>query len=530
MASVAGRKDAGRKHFPGQHGPDRTQIARGGFQEKQERLRAIFDNVPVAFFLKDSEGRYKFINSRFADWFEIDPATVEGKTVVDMFDPERAQRYREGDRRIVETLSVEVDELEIPLPSGETRRFTLTKFPILNDGVLTDIGGVMIDVTDRKQAETALKKSEARFREFADIASDWIWECDAEDRFTFVSEGFFEVSGLRPEDLIGKTRREAYDRYYRNMIFDENEALPEHLAAYDRRELFRDVPIEYPRPDGTILYFLTSGRPVFHESGEFQGYRGTAVDVSARRRAEKNVRTALLEAESANRAKTNFMATMSHELRTPLAAIIGFSETLAAEYFGALGSRRYVEYADDIKNSGEHLLHVINDILDLSTIEVGRRRLNKESLDFRDIVLECDLMVTEKAARKEIDYVTDVPDELPFIAADERALKQILLNILSNAVKFTPEGGQINLEAKTADGTLIVEVRDTGSGIPAERLDDLTKPFIRTVPHHRKAQEGAGLGLVIVKSLVDLHGGDLSIESKLGKGTTIKVSLPYNSP
>ena len=220
------------------------------------------------------------------------------------------------------------------------------------------------------------------------------------------------------------------------------------------------------------------------------------------------------------------MATMSHELRTPLAAIIGFAETMAGQYLGAPGSQKYVEYAGDIKASSEHLLHLINNLLDLSAIEAGKHQLHKESLNIRDIVAQCNLMVTGGAARKGIDFRTDVPDDLPPIIADPRALKQILLNILSNAIKFTPEGGAITLATTASRDALIVTVRDTGTGIPAERLDDLTEPFVRGEPDPYKSQDGAGLGLAIVQSLVDLHDGDLGIESEVGKGTSVTVSLP----
>ena len=235
---------------------------------------------------------------------------------------------------------------------------------------------------------------------------------------------------------------------------------------------------------------------------------------------------ALQAANAASAAKSEFLATMSHELRTPLNAIIGFSETMSAQFFGPLGSEKYVEYAGDIKNSGDHLLQLINDLLDLSAIEAGKHELHMEELNVQDIAEDCAPIMNERAGEKRITYVSNIAPDLPRVQADQRALKQILLNLLSNAVKFTPNGGKVTLTASASNDGLTIEIRDTGIGIPAAELATLTDPFVRGEADLYKSQEGTGLGLAIVKSLVDLHGGDLSIESEVGVGTTVTVTLP----
>lgn len=241
---------------------------------------------------------------------------------------------------------------------------------------------------------------------------------------------------------------------------------------------------------------------------------------------EEDLRVALREAETANGAKAMFLARMSHELRTPLGAIIGLSEAIFGQYLGTREPRKYIEYAGDIKASGEHLLDLINDILDLSAIDAGKQTLHKERLNFRDVIEQCNAMVAGEAERSGNLYVSSVPDDLPLITADQRALKQIFINILANAIKFTPKGGSINLSTKVSKDTLIVSVRDTGMGIPAERLDEITEPFVRGESSPYVSQEGTGLGLAIVKSLVELHGGALTIESQVGQGTKVTVELP----
>ena len=199
---------------------------------------------------------------------------------------------------------------------------------------------------------------------------------------------------------------------------------------------------------------------------------------------------------------------MSHELRTPLNAIIGFSETMSRQYYGPLGSERYVEYASDIKNSGDHLLHLINDLLDLSAIEAGEHQMHKETLNVQDVIDDCAPITNERAGGKKIVYISNAPHDLPPLEADRRALKQILLNLLSNAIKFTPDGGEVTLTATASNDALMIEVRDTGTGIPEAELETLTDPFVRGESDPYKSQEGTGLGLAIVKSLVDLHDGD----------------------
>tara|TARA_Y100000031_G_C8244889_1_gene397538 strand:+ start:119 stop:2884 length:2766 start_codon:yes stop_codon:yes gene_type:complete len=231
------------------------------------------------------------------------------------------------------------------------------------------------------------------------------------------------------------------------------------------------------------------------------------------------------QAETSNRAKSEFLAAMSHDLRTPLNAILGFADILSHQYFGPT-SEKYKEYAENIHSSGEHLLELVSDILDLSTIEAGKRSLVKEKLSIMEIVTECERIVEEKARSNGIDLVMEVAKDLPPLYADRRAFKQILLNLLANAVKFTPEGGKITVSAKASKKNTILKVSDTGRGISAEKLPGLTDPFTKGGHNPYLAEKGWGLGLTITKSLIDLHDGELDIESKVGKGTVVTVTLP----
>ena len=238
-------------------------------------------------------------------------------------------------------------------------------------------------------------------------------------------------------------------------------------------------------------------------------------------------RTAEQAAEAASRAKSEFLANMSHELRTPLNAIIGFSEMIAGELIGRIANPRYVEYAKDIHESAKHLLTVINEVLDFSRAEAGELRLNANEVDPAQVIHSVRRMVEERAATADLTLETVLPENLPHVHADEHMLRQMLLNLLWNAIKFTAEGGRISIIAERgADGTLWIGVMDTGIGMSPEEIPIALKPFRQVDSGFTRKHGGTGLGLPLVKSRIELHGGSLAIESAPGVGTTATLILP----
>jgi two-component system, cell cycle sensor histidine kinase PleC len=233
-------------------------------------------------------------------------------------------------------------------------------------------------------------------------------------------------------------------------------------------------------------------------------------------------------AEAANRSKSEFLANMSHELRTPLNAIIGFSEIMTAEMFGPLGSGKYNEYVADIRRSGQFLLDVINDILDMSKIEAGRTDIELEKVELQAVVDDAVRLVAPRANESRIKLET-LCDSRLIIRADKRALKQILLNILSNAVKFTTEGGKVSITSRVDRNYVELDIVDTGIGIPKRDIEKLGRPFEQVENQFTKSRGGSGLGLAISRSLVELHGGTLTISSVLNQGTTVTIRLPVKA-
>jgi PAS domain S-box-containing protein len=233
------------------------------------------------------------------------------------------------------------------------------------------------------------------------------------------------------------------------------------------------------------------------------------------------------EARSANLSKSEFLAAMSHDLRTPLNAIIGFSDIICRQHFGS-DSKKYQEYAQDIFASGELLLSMVNDILDLAAIESGKQVLVKENVHILEVVLDCEKIIKEKAQALGIDVVVNVPDNLPEFYGDRRGLVQILLNLIANSIKFTPEGGKINISVFVTRDSHVFEVNDTGMGIPVDKINTITDAFVIGENNPYKTKDSTGLGLAIVKSLVELHGGKLEIKSKIGVGTTVSAIIPFS--
>jgi two-component system cell cycle sensor histidine kinase PleC len=243
--------------------------------------------------------------------------------------------------------------------------------------------------------------------------------------------------------------------------------------------------------------------------------------------ARLNSDEARRRAEEASLAKSRFLATMSHELRTPLNAILGFSEVMKGELFGSHAVAAYRDYSNDIHSSGQHLLTLINEILDLSRVEAGRYELHEESIALAYVVEDCRHLLNLRADKRAITIVTLVEPELPRIWADERAIRQAILNLLSNAIKFTPQGGTVTIKVGwTAQGGQYVSIRDTGPGIPEDEIPIVMSSFGRGTLAQKNAEEGTGLGLPIVKGLIELHGGSFTLKSKVREGTEAVMILP----
>ena len=277
--------------------------------------------------------------------------------------------------------------------------------------------------------------------------------------------------------------------------------------------------------DGHYLWFEIATRGQYDDSGKFIREVSVGRDITARKEDELKIRAAQERAEAANRAKSLFLANMSHELRTPLNAIIGFGDMMRSQMFGALGDARYADYANQIFDAGNRLLGIISDLLDMSRIEAGLLELSREPIEMAPLVEQCVEQMGAAAAQRGVALKTNVPEVMELVA-DRRAMKQILMNLLANAVKFTGKDGHVTVEARDAGGAVHLIVRDDGVGIPAADIPRLGRAFEQVCADPRLAKNGAGLGLALVRALAERHGGTMHIDSEVGIGTTVTITLP----
>ena len=279
--------------------------------------------------------------------------------------------------------------------------------------------------------------------------------------------------------------------------------------------------------DGHYVWIEVTTRGVYDgQTGEYRNLISVSRDVTERMNHELEIKAAQERAESANKAKSRFLANMSHELRTPLNAVIGFTDLMRQRTFGPLGSERYEEYATLIYDSGQLLLDLISDMLDMAKIEAGKLELNFERVDVNGTVEDCVRMLRDRAEDNGLEFTCSLPEEPVFLVADKRAVKQVLLNLLTNAIKFTPAGGHVGVSVRYGDGQATITVRDTGIGIPAADLPRLGNPFEQVNADPMLAKAGSGLGLALVRALMEKHKGSLTITSEEGVGTVVQVVFP----
>jgi two-component system, cell cycle sensor histidine kinase DivJ len=380
---------------------------------------------------------------------------------------------------------------------------------------------IAVAAQDRQRAaDLAAAEGAAMYRFLADNAMDLITRHSADGRIRFASPAAFSMLGRTPESIVGLAPAALV---HPDDLKTMQTALVE--ASYFGRSATAEV--RFRRTDGSYLWTEMRCRPASPAKGEAADIVSVTRDISERKTQELALIDARDQAEEANRAKSRFLANMSHELRTPLNAIIGFSEVMTHEMFGPVGSPRYLEYARLINESGGHLLDLINGILDMSKIEAGKFDLTEELFDLDEVMTQAVRFVKLQSDRKGVVLKANVAPETVSIFADKRAVKQILVNLVSNGVKFTPRGGEVRVVAARAAEGVVLAVSDTGVGIGPNDLKRLGRPFEQVEGEHVRSQEGTGLGLALVKALTALHGGEVTIGSTLGEGTTVAVVLPF---
>ena len=495
-------------------------------EESSQILSAIVDNMPEGVTIVDGDLRILRYNKRFLEMLDLPAKVLQRNLFEDVirYNAERGD-YGAGD---VEQMVRERIDLAL---NFEPHRFVRVRpndtaievrgNPLPGGGFVTTYA----DVTEHQRVQTALQDSEARYRLISELTSDFLYSyrVDADGR----SEAEWFAGSLPDGFAMPDGNGNQVTSWYELIHPDDHALLRQRRQRLQTGELSIDE-LRLVNRDGSVRWFRSVARPERDpSSGRLIRILGAAQDITERKRAELALRAAKESAEIANRTKSEFLANMSHELRTPLNAIIGFSEIMKHEVMGPLGGRRYRSYAEDIWDSGTHLLNIINDILDVSKAEAGMLDLMEEDVRLAEIAEAAHRLVRQRAESSGVKIEMSLPQQMPSIWADPRRMKQILLNLLSNAVKFTPWGKQVSLSANIdSAGHLVIEVSDQGIGISEDDLERVLEPFTQADSSLSRRHEGTGLGLPLTRALVEMHGGRLTLTSIESQGTVAKVTLP----
>lgn len=411
-------------------------------------------------------------------------------------------------------------EYSIRRAGGETVWVRLSGKPIRDEaGRITGYRGSARDISDARAAEKALLGRQARYESIFANAIEGMYRTALDGTYLEVNPAMARMHGCRSVEEFLRVFPKSTPVYADP---GTRERLAESAIA---QGYLRGFECRARRRDGTLFLMSETCWPVRDAEERVIGFEGLVEDITERKQAEQALEQARNEALEASRAKSDFLAHVSHELRTPLNAVIGYSDAMLQQFFGPLGSPRYVEYCRHIHDSGQHLLALINDLLDLSKVEAGRLELHPQALDLAAVARATLDLVESLSEKQRVPVALDLPASLPLFCGDERAVKQILVNLLTNALKFTPSPGRVRLALAVEEGGARLLVEDEGIGMTPEEIEIALLPFRQVDTPLSRRIEGTGLGLPLVKALTEAHGGGLDIESSPGKGTRITVRL-----
>ncbi len=490
-------------------------------QEKENR--AVIDAVSDIIFETSTDGQILFLNDT---WQKITGFSIErslGRNIFDLLYMQDQAEQRSNMGMLVKGRKTAYRAFTRLRTADGTFRAVELAVSMLRQDENKDmrVVGTITDVEERRRAERALSEAEKKYRAIVENAASGIYQVTPEGHYLSANPAMARILGYDSSDEILRDVRNANAEIYYNGRDRERQL---HDAL---RHGSVNVECEVHRKDASIIWVQENLRAVKDDHEQLLFYEGSMEDITQRKDTEIALREAKVLSDLANRSKSEFLANMSHELRTPLNAIIGFSDIIFKQAFGAVGRPEYIDYAHDINESGKRLLQVINDILDVSRIEAGDRQLNEGVVDLHKTVMSALEMLAPKIDAQKTTIANLVTGETPRLIGEGHAIKQMMVNILSNAVKFTPENGRVSIHAKVdEEGQMHVSVTDTGVGLTDEEIEKALSPFGQVDAAMNKNESGTGLGLTLVQSLMSLHGGSFELFSQKGVGTTATLIFP----
>ncbi len=480
-------------------------------RQSEEYFRSLIEDGVDVISVLDKNGLMKYASPSMYRELGYAEADMIGHAPSEHIHPDDLQRVRAAfDKVSPESAILEPINYRFQAADGRWLHIETHGRNQYNHEAVRGFVLISRDVTRQRHAELALTETQERLKSVILNAPLILWATDEQGVVTMTEGSALSVFDLTANKEIGQS------------VFKIHAERPGILEGL--RSALRGIHSSSSEIIGDYIMDVTY-MPSKSEDGKVLGAFGIAMDVTQRHKAVQEMVEAVEAAKLANQAKSEFLANMSHELRTPLNAIIGFSQMLQLELGGKLGEK-HLSYARDIFDSGEHLLQLINDILDLSKIEAGKLQLFEESFDLKSAISSSVRFIEDQARSRNIKLDVTIDDNLPYLFADERMTKQILINLLSNATKFTPIGGKVEIRAYTPNsGELTIEVEDTGIGMSREEIPQAMAAFSQVENIFIRSHTGTGLGLPLVKSMVDLHDATMGIASEPGKGTKVTVSF-----
>ncbi len=508
------------------------RLARVSAADADRFFCRIFEVSGEAVFVADAEtGIVVNCNQQAGDLIQRPVDEIIGASQALLHPDDERDHYWELFCHRAHQVGRQTSEVLVRRSDGSTVPVEITSTTMGWNGRLLVIS-IFKDITERRRTEAALLAFANRMHAILSSMFDAVITADEQGVIETFNDAAERLFGWRAYEVIGRSLAILMPQSFQ----DRHDSIMNNFRrGGPERNVGRERELVAQRKDGSLVpielaiteildqgeYFGATGGPRGRRS-----FVGVIRDIAERKSTESALLAAKSQAELANRAKSEFLAHMSHELRTPLNAIIGFSEILKRELFGPLAPR-YVEYAETIFESGQHLLGIINDLLDMARIEAGRFELIEETIDIASVVESCLTMVRARADHGELTVGARIAGRAQRISADRRSVMQVLLNLLSNSVKFTPRGGSVTVSARVGeDGQMLISVIDSGPGINPEMLPRIFEPFQQADSRLSRKIEGTGLGLAISRNLMELHGGSLEIESEIGHGTTAHMRFP----
>lgn len=506
------------------------KIIESELQVNKEKFEALATMLPEVIYETDEKGNLSFVNLKAFEIFGYNQEEFnKGLSIFQMLAPEEQQRAKANFGKALKTGNIAGHEYLAIKKNGKRFPILIYANPILEEGKIKGLRGLLINISRMKETESKLRNNEELLRQLAENIEDAFWLQSNDNKVIYFNPASHKISGR--DIRLHETNREMVLQWIhpddrKNMIkeLQENYKYPDHVHQYQHRII---------RPDGQVRWIDIRTFPVYNEEGDIYRRAGIASDVTEQIALVDELTRAKEKAEESDRLKSAFLANMSHEIRTPMNGIMGFADLLKDEN---LEKEEREEFIDIIFENGKQLLNIIDDIIDVAKIEAGQMRMDIEEINLKDLLNEVYLHFQKEKTRwseENIKFNLDLPknENYQIVYADRSRLKQVLYNLLSNAFKFTPKGRVAmgyTLEKEENRPLLKIFIQDTGIGIPEEQIHFLFRRFHQIDYKSHRPQEGTGLGLAISKGIIELMNGSIGVESTYGKGSTFTVSLPVD--